>query len=424
MKRLLIISNTAMNKSTANGRTLQNLLYGFEPEELAQFYIKEYPDFSCCKHYYHISDKTVLNATINPYFRKSIYGKVDTCHIIGIPKDVEESRKITRSCRNLYIRNLLWSIRRWWTSDFDQFVDDFSPQAVLLYAGDAPFMYGIAMKIAKERRIPLFMYNCENYVLKDIMYSGAKKYSLWHMLLKHNLKCQYSHVMKEVKHCFYITEYLEKKYQTAYPHAGKSSAIYTAANMKDYRALHTEPDNFTLLYCGNLGIGRVPILLSLANVLYNVDSTAKMKIFGSFPDKESEEKLTACRNVEYGGKIPYEQVLEETKKCSMVIHCENPERVKNLECGFSTKLADYLSCGIPMLIYAVRDYPFVQYLEKGEVAHIAEDEIELKAILSECINNKSFREKFVPNALVLADKNHNLKKNGDFVKNIICDVKI
>lgn len=422
MKRLLVISNTAMNKSTANGRTLVNLLYGFAPENLAQFYIKEEPDYSCCDHYYHISDNMALKAVFNPLFRKSIKGKVFPCDTSeGLNSDFQPSRKIKKSCRNKYLRSLIWSTKRWWTADFEKFLDDFSPQAVLLYAGDAPFMYDIAIIIAQKRRIPLFMYNCENYVLKDTMYASAKKYSVWHLLLKQLLKTKYSRIMKEVKFCFYITEYLEKKYQVAYPHPGKSHAIYTAANMEDYRSERIEPNCFTLLYCGNLGIGRPPALLSLANVLYSVDPTAKLKIFGKFLDEESEELLTNCPNVEFGGRIPYEQVLEETKKCSMVIHCENPDRVKNLECGFSTKLADCLSCGIPMLVYAVRDYPFVQYLEKHNVAHIAENEAELRNILSECIKNKSFREEFVPNALILADKNHNLKKNGDFVKNIICD---
>lgn len=423
MKRLLVISNTAMNKSTANGRTLENLLYGFEPDELAQFYIKECPDFSFCENYYNISDNIALNSVVKPFFRNNIRGKVlpPSENTENIKSLTQPSKKIVKSCKNKYIRSVIWSMRRWWTADFEKFLDEFSPEAVLLYAGDAPFMYDIAMSIAKKRKIPLYMYNCENYVLKEIMYASAKKYSIWHILLKHRLKSRYSRVMKEVKYCFYITEYLENKYQAAYPHPDKSHAIYTAANMEDYRNEHIEPNNFTLLYCGNLGIGRPAALLSLANTLYSVDSTAKLRIFGNFLDKKSEDMLVKCPNVEFGGRIPYEQVLEETKKCSMVIHCENPERVKNLECGFSTKLADCLSCGIPMLVYAIRDYPFVQYLERYNAAHIAENEEELKKVLSECINDKSFRKKFVSNARALADENHNLKNNGDFVRSIICD---
>ena len=45
---------------------------------------------------------------------------------------------------------------------------------------------------------------------------------------------------------------------------------------------------------------------------------------------------------------------------------------------------------------------------------------ELKKVLSECIGNGNFREKFVLNALELAAKNHNLEKNGKNVRNIIC----
>lgn len=418
MKRLLIISNTAMNESSSNGRTLKNLLYSFDAEELAQFYIKDTPDFSCCKNYYQISDKTVLKAVINPLFRKSIHGKISCSCTNEVSKDTAKSN-IVRSCRNLYVRNLLWSMKRWWTDDFEEFLDDFAPQAVLLYAGDAPFMFDIARLIAKKRNIPLFMYNCENYVLKKTMYAGVNEHSIWYRLLENSLKTAYSRFMNDVKYCFYISEYLENKYQLSYPHHGKSHAVYTAASMSDYRGEITDSDIFTLLYCGNLGVGRTDALLSLSKVLYRVDSKAKLKIFGSFPDKVSEERLTTSPNVEFGGRIPYEQVLEETKKCSMVIHCENPECLDDLLCAFSTKIADYLACGRPMLIYALRDYPFVQYLEQHKAAHIAADEAELSKVLSECIKNKAYREKFVGNALSLADKNHNLKKNGELVKSII-----
>ncbi len=419
--RLLVIANSAMNESSSNGRTLKNLLHGFKTEELAQFYINGTPDFSCCKHYYHISDNTAVKATIKPKFRRSIRGNIVPCDFANSLKKVKQSsQNIVKSCKNKYIRDLIWSKRRWWTSDLEKFLDDFAPQAVLLYAGDAPFMYDIARRIAKRRSIPLYMYNCENYVLKNVLYAGVKKSSVWHLLLKDRLKKAYSRFMNEVQFCFYNTEYLEGKYQLAYPHQGRSRAIYTAANMDDCRPEQKVQESFTLLYCGNLGVGRSVALLSLANVLYGVNPTAKLKIFGAFPDAESEKQLAKCPNVVFGGKISYDQVLEETKKCSMVIHCENPERVVNLQCAFSTKIADYLSCGVPILIYALRDFPFVQYLEEHKVAHIAGNEDELKNILYECVNNEAFRKEFVANATTLANENHNLKKNGEFVRNIIC----
>lgn len=43
--RLLIIVNSAINKSSSNGRALMNLLSGFEAEELIQFYIYGTPVF-------------------------------------------------------------------------------------------------------------------------------------------------------------------------------------------------------------------------------------------------------------------------------------------------------------------------------------------------------------------------------------------
>lgn len=422
--RLLIIANSAMNESSSNGRTLKNLLCEFVPDDLAQFYINGVPDISCCANYYHIPDKVAVKALLDPVFRKNICGKVvadtSTNYANG---EGQVSKKIVKSCKNKFIRDLIWSTKRWWTKDFDHFLDVFSPEAVLLYAGDTPFMFDIARLISKKREIPLVMYNCENYVLKDILYAGVKKHSFWHILLKNRLKKAYYRFMNDVRFCFYNTEYLEDNYQLIYPHKGKSCSVYTAANMRDCRTEQKEQNVFTLLYCGNLGVGRASSLVSLANVLYSVNPMARLKIFGSVADSENEKLLSNCSNVIFGGRITYEQVLEETKRCSMVVHCENPDRLVNLQCAFSTKISDYLSCGVPILIYALRDFPFVKYLEKHNVAHIAENENELKCVLTECVNSKNFREKYVNNAVALANKNHNLKNNGNLVKDILNSVK-
>ena len=419
--RLLVVANLAMNDSSANGRTQKTLLCGFEAEELAQFYISGAPDFNCCKNYYRISDKTALQSVINPFFRKNIRGEVSCGSKAEVTGKLEQSSaNISKSCKNKYIRNMIWSMHRWWTPDFEKFLDTFKPNAILRFARDTPFMYDIARLIAKKRNIPLFMYNCENYVLKEVLYAGANKNSIWHLLLKSRLKKSYARFMKCVEYCFYNTDYLKEKYQAIYSHKGNGCAVYPTSSMEDLRSARIHPETFTLLYCGNLGVGRSDALLSLANVLYSVDTTARLKIFGTFPDEESKAQLLNCPNVDFGGRISYGQVLEETQKCSMVVHCENPERVKNLQSAFSTKIADYLSCGIPILIYALRDYPFVQYMEEHKVAHIAENEEELKKVLSECIISKDFRKKFVVSALELADKNHSLEKNGKIVRNIIC----
>lgn len=419
-KRVLIISNECFEKSSANGRTLMNFLYGYDPEKIAQFYIHGNPDFSVCKNYYCVSDKDALNAAKSiKQYKKS--GKVENIagNVIEVNNSELYTRRIKKNCRNFYLRYLVWNMYRWWNKDFDKFLNEFNPECVLLQAGDAPFMYAIARKISKKFKVPLVMYNSENYVLKKKMYSGANSKSLWHKLLKSALKEEYLKFMKEVSYCIYSTEHLERCYQEWYPHPRKSTYMYISASIAECGSSNNIEQPFTLLYCGNLGVGRVSALCSLADALNQVDESAKLVICGSFVNDDEKQMICDKDNVIYKGIIPYEQVAVEISRSSMVVHCENPDRLENLKNAFSTKIADSLACGKPFLVYALREYPFVQYLEENNCAHIAENSEDLKEVLHNCISDKEYLYQYVANAKSIVLKNHCTEINSKRFKELI-----
>ncbi len=413
-KRILIISNEALNSSNSNGRTLLNLLKCFKPQDIAQFSLHEDIDTNVCKNSYQVTDKDALNAFLGKKKREKTTNK-------KAEKGFADGKKFERSCRNLVLRDLIWKSYRWWKKDFDEFIQNFKPDVILFQAGDSPFMYDITRKIAKKYKLPVIMYNSENYVLKKYMYSGVKKFNLWHSLLKNSLIKQYKKMMKSVSYCVYITEYLESLYQQAYPHKDKSIALYTATEMKDLNN-GVKNDNFTLLYCGNLGVGRAQPLKEIAKTLYSINPNYKMIVCGKFYDEQSKPLIIDNPNVEYLGLVSYSEVAEKMSKASMVIHAENIERLEGLKGAFSTKIADCLACGKPFLVYATSEYPFVKYLLENKVAHVAENLQELKEILTKCAQDEEYLNMFVSNAKELAFRNHNAKENSEKMYKIIKEV--
>ena len=95
----------------------------------------------------------------------------------------------------------------------------------------------------------------------------------------------------------------------------------------------------------------------------------------------------------------------------MLLHCEHPDRVGNLQNAFSTKIADSLASGRPFLVYAAEEYPFVQYLKENDSAHIAGTPGELSLVLSRCISDEAYRTKYVEAGVRLARERHNVEKN-------------
>ena len=415
-ERVLIVSNNALAMQNSNGRTLLNLLQCIPTAQLAQFYIHGTPDEGVCASYYQVSDQDALHTFLH---RKKASQTSHTAASTETDKDdAVEKKKIPRNCRNLVLRNFVWMRFCWWKQDFDAFVCDFRPTVVLLQAGDAPFMYAIAMRISKQYNIPLIMYNSEGYVLKHTLYADAKHSSVWHRILQTSLKRVYKKTMQQAAYCVYITEYLEACYQEKYPHPGRSIALYTASDMQPL-ADASDPYVFKVLYCGNLGVGRSEKLSDFANVLFKVDPKAVLEIYGCFPSEMEQEKLCALSNVSYRGVVPYEEVAGLMSHASLVLHCEKDDRVNNLRHAFSTKIADCLACGRPFLVYASREYPFVQYLEQNQCAHIASGDEELQIVLQKCKNDIDFRNWYIDAALRIAQKNHCSQRNSEIMRDIV-----
>lgn len=413
-KRILVISNEALTDKSSNGRTLKNLLLDIPKEYLAQFYIHGTPDPDICKYYYRVSDRDALKA----FLHKRLENTEKTQMKTGAP--VEE-KKIERNYRNLVLRNMVWQSMRWWTKEFDAFLNAFRPEVVLLQAGDAPFMYKIARRIARKYHAKLMMFNTEHYVLKKRMYAASRDDKMfWHDLLMASLKRQYRKFMNQADFCTYATEYLEQVYQKRYPHPGRSAAFYVGTQMQDCSGLAGEASGFSLVYCGNLGVGRAPVLCEMAQVLKKVDAQAKLVIYGRFVSEDDEKNVCAFDNVDYRGFVAYEQIPQVLAEASLVIHCENETRLENLKTAFSTKIADSLACGRPFLVYTTREYPFAQYLEQNGAAHIAENPQELYDVLRKCMEDRAYAEQFILNAKRVAEENHNSQKNSRQFRQIVC----
>lgn len=399
--KVLVVSNEAFSKTSSNGRTLMNLLKDVPQDQMAQFYIHGTPEQDFCLNNFQVSDQDALQAFLHR-------GKHKTASEQVLKRD--KPSRPQRSLRNLVLREIVWGSFCWWTPEFSQFLEGYSPNIVLLQAGDAPFMYAIARKIAVKFQAKLVMYNSESYVLKKRIYAGVQNHSLWHFILMSTLKWQYKKFMENVAYCIYNMEALEASYQLKYPHKGKSCTMYTSSEIRKLR--DNSGDNFHLLYCGNLGVGRDKPLDEIARVLKEVDPSATIEIYGKFPSQESQEMVCKNSNVNYHGFVDYSAIPDLMSRASMLVHCENNERVDNSRYAFSTKIADCISSTRPLLVYATKDYPFVVYLEKNQCAHIAADYATLKTLLQQCITDRSFRDKYAENAEKIALKNHNLQNNS------------
>lgn len=415
-KRVLILSNNALNETNSNGRTLLNFFGNDNAEKLAQFYLQsDSPDFDVCKNYFFASDSTVLKAVLK---RKSAGRVVAEAELQkeNSPESTRVHKRIPRNPLTMLIRNFFWS-RKCWRKDFYKWVNDFNPECVLLQAGDSPFLYNIAVEISKEHEIPMIIYNSEDYYFKDYNYfrnSGIT--GIFYPIFRSILKIAVKKAVEYATVSVYISDDLKSTYDNEFNQ--KSVAIYTATEVEpnfvvDKKAIFS--------YLGNLGLDRHIGLIKIAEVLNKINSNYKLDVYGKLPNENVGKAFENCKALNYCGLVSYDKVKEVIAESMLVFHTEsdNAFYCKDIRHGFSTKIADSLASGTCFVIFAPEMLSCTKYVKENNCGCVITDETQLQEKLAEIIHNEDLRNTYISNALKIVEKNHNSQNNREKFAEII-----
>lgn len=416
--KVLILSHNCFSKSGSNGRTLANFFQGWPVECLAQFYIhNEIPDSPVCNNYFRVLDTEAIQAFIKG---KKVGRKI--CANEGADTQNKHTQLnsvykqyFRRSSINYTARNIIWNSSRWRSLEFSQWVNDFSPQVVLLQAGDYEFMYKIALDIAQTRNIPLVIYNSEDYYFKD-----QKSLSPLYHIYRYKYKKQFEKTMEYATYSIYNSDMLQETYNKHFKH--KSTVIMTATEITRSENKNKNK-HFIISYLGNLGVGRHESLVEIANTLQNIDETLRLDIYGKIPNEVIESRLKSCSGINYKGFINYDEVVNVLKSSDLLVHAENFSKFHqwDLKHAFSTKIADSLASGTCFFVYAPENMACVKYLQNNKSACVITEKKELSGSLRKLINDKELRQSYIDTALQVANSMHNIYVNAECFKDIVCD---
>ncbi len=427
-KRVLLLANNCLSYTNANGRTLLNFFKGYDKDCLAQFFVKEGdPAFDICDNYFQVTDGEALRA----FKRKQKVGKVlekPAQDVVVKPKQNVKS-KSKRTPLTMLLRELVWNSNKWKGEAFEAWLDAFNPEVVLVFNGDNAFLLKIATDIAKKRNIPLMLYNCEWYYFrkKNYMVNCGWTSILYPWFIRKYRK-QFEKTIKQAAYSVYNSEALERAYNSVFHKP--STTIYTATDMADNEAHiksvrealgclgeQKSEDNRApvVTYLGNLGWERPEGLIAIANALQSIDENWCLDVYARFPTEEIEKQMLACKGIRHKGFVAYNEVLQVMQNSDVLVHTESfsPFRKKDLEFGFSTKIADCLASGACFFFYAPIDLVSAKYLKENNAACVVTEQESLKTELESILRNPARRKEYVENALVLAQRNHSVLKNRE-----------
>ncbi len=415
--KLLVISHNVFCKTTNMGKTLMSYFKGWDANNIAQLYVhSEIPTDTICKSYYRITDKEMIKSI---FTRKSgtTFGESD------IRTDTDNSRTDTGNTAKLYqkarkrtpfiyfARNLWWKMGKWKTKKLLSWVDEFNPDAIFLASGDYSFIYDIALALAKYKNIPLVISCMDDYYFfnKNEGKLGGKYVHRSFM----------KHVRKAMDYASCI-----------YPICEKMGRDYAKLFNKPYHTLPTpssisEPLNEektnAISYIGNLGYKRNEQLVALGKTLKEIDGDNKPEYIDVYSAENSPEILrymTKENGINFHGAISSSEVLRIMGSSMAVIHTESFDKITRQSVAYSvsTKIADSLASGTPILAYGPSEIASIEYLKENNSAFCITENDDLHKKLSEFVLNADLRDTIAQNALILASKNHNSETNCKMIR--------
>ena len=415
--KLLIISHNPITTYHNMGKTMLSLFESFKKEELCQLYIyPNYPDIDFCKSYYRITDKDIAKSffTFKNHGRKVEKVKIKKqCGMFEKASDESfyKNPKNKKPVRRL-LRDLMWKCSKWFTKSLEQWLQKESPDCIFVAPGDAMFIYDIAFKISSKLNIPLISYVCDDYYFAE--YGKGFIEQLRVKLLKRKIAA----AMKKTKMLIAISEEIKNFYEERF---GVSSLLVMTGADEFTNERKTTDNPLVLSYFGNLRCNRYVSLSHIGQAIDKLNETdgkkRVLKIYSAEKDKDIIKTLSEIKSVELCGFVTGENFRKAIGEADVLLHTEafDKENRSLVKHSVSTKIADSLKSGIPLLAYGPAEISSMKHLIKNNCAAVATEKEQLQRVIRKALEDESFRKSCVKKALETAEKYHNKKKNSRMI---------
>jgi hypothetical protein len=419
--KVLLISHNPITTYQNMGKTFLSLFSEFSREEICQLYIyPTIPDVDVCHSYYRITDRNVFESywhlgKVNG--REITINDIDTTKHDLYENEREESFiKVKKTALKSLIRDFVWKHSRWYSLSLVQWIEKERPTCIFLAPGEAKFIYDVALKIAKEYNLPIITYICDEFYFIDKTEGVIDRFRLY--LLKNKIR----QLMQSTSEIISICEEISKQYFSKF--GVGTHTIMTGASITVAESPHVKLKMSEIVYLGNLAYDRVSSLIDVGKAIdvFNVkhNLSIKLKLYTRSMSTNTKQLLQSIRSIEYCGYVTGKEFISTLLNADALLHVESfsdiyIERVKN---SISTKIADSLASGNPLIAYAPDRIASVKYLETNNAALVIKKKSLLINKLEEFILNDALRKEIAYNGIMLAKEKHIAFKNSKLLHSI------
>ena len=348
-KRLLVISNNGLSCSESNGRVLLCLLNNFNRNNLHSYCLQGKLDEKGI-HYIKMNDKRNLLSLFSLGYLKPEL--LNGCEKIDNHSNSHNKHDYLKKPFFYFVRNLLYSANITICRFLVNYIFSNKIDMIFLFGTDSPFLYKLSRKISQKTKKSLIIYTCEDYPLKNYNYieRGNHNHNLFFRLLLSSLVKQTKKAYEVATKSFFNSDKLLMDYGKKYCiHNAFVKYLPSELNKIDYKSRNI----VNVVYGGNIVVGRIQPLLLFAQVLYDIDSKAKLHIYGKI-NGGNINVFDNIQNVIYHGIVPYNKMIEIYKESDMLLNVEGFDdfHLRDYTHSFSTKIGDCYKLGVPFFNYS------------------------------------------------------------------------
>ncbi len=414
--KVLIISHNPITTYQSMGKTMLALFSAFDKSELCQLYIyPTIPDVNRCSSYYRITDKDVLKS----YYRFQVRGKEISMKEIEntSPQMFENEKdealykdKKNKTAARMLARDLIWKCAHWYNKNLQEWLKREKPTCIFVAPGAAKFLYDIALKISKKFNLPIITYICDDYYFVD------KPKGLLNRVKKNLLSKKIEKLIKRSTQLVVICEELKEHYQGKF-HL-PTTVIMTGSNYPIAERVRVTDHPSVITYMGNIRCDRYYALAELGNALDEINSEKgtnfRLHIYTAEKDEDILSKFENISSIALFGFVSGKEFDEVFHSAEVLLHTEafHSKSIDWVKHSVSTKIADSLGSGIPLLAYGPAEVASVAHLIRNNCAFVITNQNTLKEQLLEFFSDKQQREAYARNGLDAAQKYHNSDETG------------
>lgn len=406
--KVLIISHLPIATQNNMGKTFLSLFSEFRREELCQMYIyPAIPDVDRCASFYRVTDKDVLRAL--PFGKPG--GEIQRERIrenAGLYENPEDEHfyrdRRNKSAVRRLLRDAMWDMSRWDNDRLAAWLDREKPDCLFVSPGAARFVYDFALRIARSRDIPILVYICDEYYFVQEPSGPLDRLRLG--LLKKKMET----LMAHCAHAVTICDELRDDYAR---HFGvEATTLMTGASCAVADGPRVAAAADTVSYFGNIRCNRYLSLAEVGRALDRINektgSHYRLRIYTSEKDPGILGTFSDIRSVELPGFLTGAAFAEAFHDAQLLLHVEafDEDSIDYVRHSMSTKIADSLASGIPLLAYGPGCVASMGHLLRHDCALTATDPAELEAMLTAAFAGGPEVRRRVDNALAVARRCH------------------